>query len=90
MIAVCEHGKWATWEVTTLMSVIMVLRNELDQQKSINMSMIFQTMEIQDTKDISLSTSKMRMRQIQFLMYRKLRRQFGFLSRFHMRHLQRL
>ncbi|XP_049344982.1 uncharacterized protein LOC125809370 [Solanum verrucosum] len=57
-IAVCERGQGASEEVTTLKAVIAVLRRDVDQLKSIDMSMIFGTVEILDVLDIPPATTR--------------------------------
>jgi len=45
-IAVCEKGQGATNEVMALKAAIAELRNDVDQLKSTDMSMIFGTVKI--------------------------------------------
>ncbi|XP_049410659.1 uncharacterized protein LOC125873854 [Solanum stenotomum] len=47
-IVVCERGQEATEEVTVLKAAIAVLRRDVDQMWSTDMSMIFGTVEIPD------------------------------------------
>ncbi|KAG5606335.1 hypothetical protein H5410_027827, partial [Solanum commersonii] len=56
-IVVCEHGQGATEKVTALKASIVVLRSDVDQLKSTNMSMIFGMVEIPDMPDMPPSTT---------------------------------
>ncbi|XP_049394647.1 uncharacterized protein LOC125858921 [Solanum stenotomum] len=56
-ISVCECGQGATEEVTALKAAIVVLRSDVDQLKSTNMSIIFGTVEILDVPDMSPATT---------------------------------
>ncbi|XP_049347851.1 uncharacterized protein LOC125812390 [Solanum verrucosum] len=55
-ISVCECGQRDTEEVTTLKTVV-VLRSDVDQLKSTDMSKIFGMVEIPDMPDKSLATT---------------------------------
>ncbi|XP_049363600.1 uncharacterized protein LOC125828325 [Solanum verrucosum] len=56
-ISVCKCGQWATKEVTALKAAIAVLRSDVDQLKSTDMSMIFGTVEILDVPDMPPATT---------------------------------
>ncbi|KAG5576078.1 hypothetical protein H5410_056212 [Solanum commersonii] len=57
-IVVCEHDQGATEDVTALKAAIAELRKDVDYLKSIDMSMIFGTMEIPDLPEMPQTTTR--------------------------------
>ncbi|XP_049350300.1 uncharacterized protein LOC125814892 [Solanum verrucosum] len=57
-IAVCERGQGATEEVTTLKAAVAMLRCDVDQLKSTDMSMSCGMVEIPDVPDMPPATTE--------------------------------
>ncbi|KAG5580263.1 hypothetical protein H5410_050890, partial [Solanum commersonii] len=57
-ILVCESGQGATEEVTTLKALIAILRSDVDQLKSTQMSMFFAMEKISDITDMAPTTTE--------------------------------
>uniref|UniRef100_M1DC17 Polyprotein protein n=1 Tax=Solanum tuberosum TaxID=4113 RepID=M1DC17_SOLTU len=57
-IAMCECDQGATYEVTTLKATITALRNDVDQFKDTDMSMVLGTVEIADVPEMSSATTR--------------------------------
>ncbi|XP_049406246.1 uncharacterized protein LOC125869884 [Solanum stenotomum] len=57
-IAVCERGQGETEEVITLKAAIAMLRCDVDQLKSTDMSMSFGMVEIPDVPDMPPATAE--------------------------------
>uniref|UniRef100_M1DDI6 Polyprotein protein n=1 Tax=Solanum tuberosum TaxID=4113 RepID=M1DDI6_SOLTU len=59
-IAVCERDQGATYEVTALKDAITALRNDVDQMKATDMSMVFVMVEIADVPECLQPSPEMR------------------------------
>ncbi|KAG5590271.1 hypothetical protein H5410_040785 [Solanum commersonii] len=57
-IEVCERGQWASEEVTSLKVAISVLRSDVDQLKSTDMSIIFRMVENPNVLDMPTATTR--------------------------------